>query len=91
MTFADGAKTQDKATAACRGAGLIGVGNNAGIEECCGFELIIMQKISANQLALHATEVRVAGKCVFHFICTGLECFEQISVPATKILKYVRQ
>ena len=52
MPFADRAQAQDEAAPAFRRAGLIGMGDDARIEQRRGFEGIFVQKIGADQLAL---------------------------------------
>ena len=52
MPFADGAKAQDEATAALRRARLIGMGDDARIEQRRRFEGILVQEIGSDQLAL---------------------------------------
>ena len=52
MPFADRAKTEDEATAAFRRTGLIGMGDDARIEQRRRFEGIFVQEIGADQLTL---------------------------------------
>ena len=73
MPFPDGAKAQDEAEPAFRRAGLIGMGDDARIEQCRRFKGIFMHKISTNQLTLYLAEIGMRGKGVFHFVRTRLE------------------
>ena len=52
MPLADRAKAEDEPEPAFRRAGLVGMGNDAGIEQRRGFKGIFVEKIGADQLAL---------------------------------------
>ena len=73
MPFPDGAKAEDEAEPAFRRAGLIGMGDDARIEQCRRFEGIFMHKVGTDQLALRLGEIGMRRKGVFHFIGTRLE------------------
>ena len=91
MPFSDGTETQDEAVPAFRRTRLVGMGNNARIEQCRRFEGIFVQKIGADQLPLYLAETCMSGKGVLHFIGAGLENLQQVAVAALKIFEDIGQ
>ena len=87
MSFADGAQAQDEAKPAFRRAGLIGMRDDARIEQGRGLEGIFVQEIRADQLALHLGEIGMGGEGVFHFVGARLERRQQVAVAALEILQ----
>ena len=62
MPLADRAQAEDEAPAAFRRAGLIGMGDDARVEQRRRFEGIFVQEIGADELALGFCESRVRGR-----------------------------
>ena len=91
MPFSDGAETQDKAVPAFRRTRLVGMGDNARIEQCRRFEGIFVQKIGADQLPLYLAENSMSGKGVLHFIGACLENLQQITMAAFEIFEDIGQ
>lgn len=91
MPFPDCAKAQDEATTACRRTGLIRMGDDAWIEQCRGFEGILVQEVGSDQLALYLAEGGMSKKGVFHFVGTRLECRQQVAVATLEILEDIGQ
>ena len=61
MAFAHSAQTENEPAAAGRRAGLVGMGNDARIEQCRRFEGIFVQEIGADQPALQLGEIGCAA------------------------------
>lgn len=91
MPFADGAKTQNESTAVLRRASLIGVPDNAWIEQGRRLERIFMKKIRSDQPALRLVQFSMWFKCSFHLRGSRLEEIEQISVTTFKIFEHICQ
>ncbi len=91
MPFPDRAKAEDEAAPAFRRAGLIGMGDDARIEQRRRFEGIFVEKIGPDQLALDLGETRVRRKGVFHLVGARLEGRQKIAVAALEILKDIGQ
>ena len=91
MPFADRAKTEDEAAAAFRRAGLIGMRDDARIEQRRRFEGIFVQKIGADQLALDLGETRMRRKGVFHLVGARLEGRQQVAMAALEVLEHIGQ
>ena len=91
MPLADRAKAEDEPESAFRRAGLIGMGNDAGIEQCRGFKGIFMEEIGADQLALYQAEPGMVGKGAFHLVGAGLELSQQVTVPSLEVFQDIRQ
>lgn len=91
MPFADGAKAQDEPAAVFRRARLVGMANNAWIEQGRGFERILVEKIGPDQSTLRLAQWSMGVERLLHFRCARLENFEQVSVPAPEVLKHLAQ
>ena len=91
MSFADGAKAQDKAKAAVRHTGLIRMGHDARIEQRRGFKRILIEKVGPHQLPLHLGERSMIGKRLLHLLSAYFERLQQIAVAPQKILQHVGQ
>src|SRR6187402_1572638 len=87
MPLADGPKTEDEAQASLGGLRLIGVRDDAGIEQGGGFERILTEKIGAHQLTLRLGEDAVRRKSILHFIRAGLEPLEQVTMSPLEIFE----
>lgn len=91
MPFADGAKAQDEPAAVFRRARLVGMPDDAWIEQGRGFERIFVEKIGPDQSALRLAQWSMGVERLLHFRCARLENFEQVSVPAPEVLKHLAQ
>ena len=91
MPLTDRAQAEDEPQSAFGRAGLIRVGNNAGIEQRRGFKGILVEKIGADQLALYQAESDMIRKSIFHLVGAGLELRQQVAVPSLKIFQDIRQ
>ena len=91
MALADGAKAQDEPATVFRRARLVGMANNAWIEQGRGFERIFVEKIGPDQSTLRLAQWRMRVERLFHFRCARLKNFEQVSVPATEVLEHLAQ
>src|SRR5882672_7319658 len=67
------------------------MGYNAGIEQCRRFKRILVQKISAYELALYLGKTTVRRESLLHFVGTVLKRLQQVAVPALEVLQHVRQ
>jgi hypothetical protein len=56
VTFADGTKAQNEATAIFRRAGLVRVPHDARIEQSGRFERVLVKKVRPNQAALRLVQ-----------------------------------
>src|SRR5579864_3789436 len=91
MPFADGAKAQDEPTALVRRAGLIGMPDDARIEQGRRLERVLVQKIRTDQAALRLIQFRMRLERLFHVLGAPLENLEQVSVAAGEILEHLIQ
>jgi hypothetical protein len=91
MAFADGAKAQNESAAICRRAGLVGMPDDAWIEQGRGLERIFVEKISADQATLRLVQLGVWFKRVFHAAGAGFENVEQIPVTTFKVFEHLAQ
>ena len=89
MPFADGAKAQDESTAIFRGTRLVGVPDDARIEQGRCLERILVEKIRPDQSALRLVQFSMRCKRLFHLFGARLEDIEQISVTAFKIFEHI--
>lgn len=91
MPFANGAKAQDESAAVFRRARLVGMTNNAWIEQGRGFERIFVEKIGPDQSTLRLAQWSMGVERLLHFRCARLENIEQVPVPALEVLKHLSQ
>ena len=91
MTFADGAHAQNEATPARRRRRLIGMVDDAGIEQRRRFEGILVEEIRTDELTLLPGERRVRRKRIFHLIGARFERLDQVAVTRLKVLEDLRQ
>lgn len=89
MSFADGAQTQDETTAIFRRASLVGVLDDARIEQGRGLERVFVEKICADQAALRCVQFGMGFQRVFHFCGARLEDIDQVPVTAFEIVEYI--
>ena len=91
MPFSDRTQTQDETPTASRRTGLIGMSDDARIEQGGRLERVFEKKIGAHEPPLLTGECCVGRKSVFHVLCARVESLEQISVAPLEILEHVRQ
>src|SRR6266850_956881 len=91
MAFADGAKAQDESSAILRRAGLVGVPDDAWIEQSRRFKRILMKKIRTDQAALCFIQFSMRLERLFHLRGAGLEEIEQIPVTTLEIFEHIAQ
>jgi hypothetical protein len=91
MPFADSAQAQNKSTAILRRTRLVGVADDARVEQGRRLERVFVKKIRANQAAPRLVQCGMRLERLFHFRGTGLENLKQIPVAALEILQHLRQ
>ena len=91
MSFADGAEAQNESAAEFWRACLIGMPNDAWIEQGRGFERILVEKISSNQAALGLAQLGMGLERIFHLSGACFENVEQIPVTALEIFEHLAQ
>ena len=91
MPFANGAKAQDEPAAVFWCARLVGMPNDAWIEQGRGFERIFVEKIGSHQSTLRLAQWSMWIERPLHFCGARLENFEQIPVPAFEVLEHFAQ
>src|SRR5207248_8010624 len=91
MAFADGAKAQDKSTAIVRRAGLVGMPNDARIEQSRCLKGILIEKIRTDQAALRLAQFGMRRQRILHVCGAPLENIEQVSMAAFKVFEDVGQ
>ena len=91
MSFANGAKAQDESAAMFRRAGLVGMPNDAWIEQGRGFERIFVEKISSNQSALRLSQLSMRFEHVLHLGGTRFKNIEQVAVAACEVFEHLAQ
>jgi hypothetical protein len=91
MPFADGAKTQDESTAILWRAGLVGVPDDAGIEQGRRFERVLVKKIRSNQAASRLIQYGMRLQRLFHLGGARFEDLEQVPVTTFEIFEHLCQ
>ena len=91
MPFADGAKAQDEPAAILRRAGLVGMPDDARIEQGRRLERILVQKIGADQPALRLVQYGMRLERLLHLGGARLEDVEQVPVAAFEVLQHFGQ
>ena len=91
MPFADGAKAQDEAAAAIRCAGLVGMPDDARIEQGRSFERIFVEKISADQATLRLVQRSMRCERVLHLGGALFKNVEQVPVSACEVFEHLAQ
>ena len=91
MPFTDGAKAQDESAAILRRAGLVGMPDDAGIEQGRRLERILVEKVSPDQTALRLVELGMGFQRVLHFRGARFENVEQVPVAAFEVFKHLAQ
>ena len=91
MPFADGAKAQDKSTAVFRRAGLVGMPDDARIEQGRRLERVFVEKIRADQAALRLIQFGMWLERIFHLRGARLEDIEQVPVTTFEVFEHIAQ
>ena len=91
MPFANGAKAQDESAAMFRRAGLVGMPDDAWIEQGRGFERIFVEKISPDQAALRLIQLGMWFERVLHLCGARFKNVEQVPVAAFEVFEHLAQ
>ena len=91
MPLADRAKAQDEPATMFRRAGLVGMPDDAGVEQGRCFERILVEKIGADQPALRLVQLGMGRERVFHLCGARFENVEQVPVAAIEVLEHLVQ
>lgn len=91
MPFSDRTQTQDETPAPCWRTGLIGMSDDARIEQSSRLEGVFEKKIGANEAPLLPAEYCMGRKGVFHILGAGVESLQQISVAPLEIFQHIDQ
>ena len=91
MPLANRSKAQDESATTFRRAGLVGMPDDARIEQGRCFERILVEKISPDQPALRQVQLGVGCERVFHLGGARLENVEQVPVAAIEVLEHLVQ
>ena len=91
MPFADGAQAQNESTAIRRRAGLVGVPDDARIEQGRRLERILMKEIRTDQAALRLVQFGMGLERLLHFRCARLADLEQVPVTTIEIFEHAGQ
>src|SRR5258705_10596765 len=86
MPLSNRTQAQYEASSALRRPGLIGVSNNARIEQPGRLERILVEEIGAHQSALFPCESGVRREGFFHLIGTRLAYLKQVTAAPLEIL-----
>ena len=91
MPFADGAKAQDESAAIFRGTRLVGVPDDARIEQGRRLERVLIEKIRTDEAALRLIQFGMWLERIFHLCGARLEDIEQIPVTAFEVFEDIAQ
>ena len=91
MTFADSTQAQDEPAPSLGCAGLVGVPDDARIEQGRGFERILVKKVGTDQVALRFAQHGMRLQGTFHLNRARIEDLEQVPVAALEIVEHVLQ
>jgi hypothetical protein len=91
MSFSKSAQTKHEAHRAFWGARLIGVKDDAWVEQRRGLEAVLLQKVGADELTLDGRKGRMHRQRGLHFFSTRLEGFEQVAVALVEIFQHIRK
>ena len=91
MPFANSAKAQDESAAMFRRAGLVGMPDDAGIEQGRGLERILVEKVGPDQAALRLAQLGVGFEGVLHLRGARFEYIEQVPVAAFEVFEHLAQ
>ena len=90
-TFADGTKAQNESAPSIGCARLVGVPDDARIEQGRGFERVLVKKIRTDEVALRFRQYGMRLQCLFHLDSTRLEDLEKVPVTTFEVFEHVRQ
>jgi len=91
VTFTDCSETQNVSAPTLGRSGLVGVANDARVEQGRCFERIFVEKIGTDQLALYFAEYNMGCEGGFHFGGSLFEYLQQVPVAAIEIFEHVVQ
>ena len=91
MPFANGAKAQDESAAMFRRAGLVGMPDDAWIEQGRRLERILVEKIGPDQAALRLVQLGMRFERVLHLRGARFENVEQVPVAAFEVFEHLAQ
>jgi len=91
MPFANGAKAQDESAAIVRRAGLVGMPDDAWIEQGRSLERVLVKKIRADQAALRLIQFGMRCQRLLHIGGARFEDIEQVPVTTFEIFENVCQ
>jgi hypothetical protein len=91
MPFANGAKAQDESAAMLRCARLIGMPDDAWIEQGRGFERIFVEKIGPDQSTLRLAQLGMRFERVLHFCGARFKNVEQVPVATCEVFEHLAQ
>ena len=91
MPFANGAKAQDESAAMFRCARLVGVPDDAWVEQGGRFERIFAEKIGPDQSTLRLIQWSMRFERVLHLCGARFKNIEQISVAAFEVFEHLAQ
>ena len=91
MPFADGTKTQDESTAIFWCASLVGMPDDARIEQRRCLERVLVEKIRTNQATLRFAQLRMWHKRLLHLGGARLENIEQIPMATVEVFEHLAQ
>src|SRR5664279_4558068 len=91
MPFANGAKAQDESAAMFRCAGLVGMPDDAWIEQGRGFERILVEKISPDQSTLRLIQLSMWFERVLHLSGARFKDVEQVPVATFEVFEHLVQ
>jgi hypothetical protein len=91
MPFANGAKAQDEPAAMVRCARLVGMPDNARIEQGRGLERIFAEKIGPNQATLRFIQLSMWLERVLHLGGARFKNVEQVPVTTCEVFEHLAQ
>lgn len=91
VPFPDRAQAEDEAKPTLRRARLVGVRDDAGVEQRRRLEGVLVEEAGTHELPLDPAEVGVIGEGVLHLVGPGLEGRQQAAVATLEILQDIRE
>ena len=88
MPFAHSPKAQDESTSPLRRAGLVGMADDARIEQGRRFERVLVKEIGSDQAALRLVQDGMRRQRLFHLRGARLEGLEQVPVTILEVLEH---
>jgi hypothetical protein len=90
VPFAGGAEADDDAAFARRQATLVGMRNHRGVEQCGGFDGVLLGEIRTNQSAPIAGN-KLAIEVLAYHVVVGLEHRQDVAVACRETCDYLGQ